>query len=414
MTYVSEKVLEELENRIKSRDFKLNSLLEITNAINSNAPVSDILNIYNFVLTEQLGIRKFILFNHQSEWHVLDKVGIKGKVKEINVEEDFMRFNDITVIESSYKKSLDKFDVVIPVYHEDRPLAFLIMGGIKEQLLSNDKRSFVNLNFIQTLTNIIVVAIENKRMTKESIKQESVKKELEIASEMQRLLFPEELPSNSQIDISAKYLSHSKVSGDYYDYIRLNEEEFIICIADVSGKGIAAAMLMANFQATVRTLYNYKRFELEDLVTELNDKVFQSAKGEKFVTFFIAEYNSKTRKLKYVNAGHNWPLMIQGGGSTFLNKGCIGLGMLPELPFLDTETIDIKNNTTLLLYTDGVVELENKDEEQFQTDRLTKIVKNFYPLSMEDLNEIIFSKLDDFRGKCKYVDDTAILSCRIF
>jgi sigma-B regulation protein RsbU (phosphoserine phosphatase) len=330
------------------------------------------------------------------------------------VEEDFMRFNDITVIESSYKKSLDKFDVVIPVYHEDRPLAFLIMGGIKEQLLSNDKRSFVNLNFIQTLTNIIVVAIENKRMTKESIKQESVKKELEIASEMQRLLFPEELPSNSQIDISAKYLSHSKVSGDYYDYIRLNEEEFIICIADVSGKGIAAAMLMANFQATVRTLYNYKRFELEDLVTELNDKVFQSAKGEKFVTFFIAEYNSKTRKLKYVNAGHNWPLMIQGGGSTFLNKGCIGLGMLPELPFLDTETIDIKNNTTLLLYTDGVVELENKDEEQFQTDRLTKIVKNFYPLSMEDLNEIIFSKLDDFRGKCKYVDDTAILSCRIF
>jgi sigma-B regulation protein RsbU (phosphoserine phosphatase) len=81
MTYVSEKVLEELENRIKSRDFKLNSLLEITNAINSNAPVSDILNIYNFVLTEQLGIRKFILFNHQSEWHVLDKVGIKGKSK---------------------------------------------------------------------------------------------------------------------------------------------------------------------------------------------------------------------------------------------------------------------------------------------------------------------------------------------
>ncbi|MCB9223585.1 MAG: PP2C family protein-serine/threonine phosphatase [Crocinitomicaceae bacterium] len=414
MTYVSEKVLEELENRLRSKDFKLNSLLEITKAINSNVPVSDILHIYNYVLTEQLGIKKFILFNFQNSWSVLDKFGIKGKIKDIKVEEDFLRFTDITVIESSYKKSLDKFDVVIPVYHRDKPLAFLIMGGIKDQLLSNDKRSFANLNFIQTLTNIIVVAIENKRMAQESIVQESVKKELEIASEMQRLLFPEELPSNNQIDISAKYLSHSKVSGDYYDYIRLNENEFIICIADVSGKGLAAAMLMANFQATVRTLYTYKRFKLEDLVTELNRKVFESAKGEKFVTFFIAEYNSKTRRLKYINAGHNWPILIQGGTSSFLNKGSIGLGMLRELPFLESDVLKIKNNTTLLLYTDGVVELENKEEEQFQTDRLTKIVQNFYPLSMEDLNSIIFSKLDEWRGKCKYVDDTAILSCRIF
>lgn len=404
----------ELENRLRSKDFKLNSLLEITKAINSNAPVSEILNIYNYVLSEQLGIRKFILFNHQDEWQALDKMGIKGKVKDINVEEDFLRFSEITVIESSYKKSLDKFDVIIPVYHKDKPLAFLILGGIKDQLMSNDKRSFVNFNFIQTLTNIIVVAIENKRLAKQSIQQESVKKELEFASEMQRLLFPEDLPSNQKIDISAKYLSHSEVSGDYYDYIQLNEDEFIICIADVSGKGIAAAMLMANFQATVRTLYTYKRFDLEDLVHELNRKFFHNAKGEKFVTFFIAEYNSKTRKLKYVNAGHNWPILIRGRNSSFLNKGSIGLGMLPELPFLESETVEIETNTTLILYTDGIVELENNEDEQFQTDRLTKIVQNFYPLSMEDLNEIIFSKLDDWRGKRTYVDDTAILSCRIF
>ncbi|MEX1002781.1 MAG: PP2C family protein-serine/threonine phosphatase [Crocinitomicaceae bacterium] len=414
MSYVSEKAVTELENRVRSKDFKLNSLLEITKAINTNAPVTDILNIYNFILTEQLGIRKFILFNQQKEWYVLDKVGIKGKVKDIHVEEDFMRFKDITVIESSYKKSLDKFDVIIPVYHKEKPLAFLVIGGIKDQLLSNDRRSFMNLNFIQTLTNIIVVAIENKRLVQESLIQESVKKELEIASEMQRLLFPEELPSNEKLDISAKYLSHSKVSGDYYDYIRLNEDEFIICIADVSGKGIAAAMLMANFQATVRTLYNYKRFKLEKLVAELNQKVYSSAKGEKFITFFIAEYNSKSRQLKYVNAGHNWPILIKGQTSRFLNKGCLGLGMMKELPFLESETLTIEPNTTLILYTDGIVELENAHHEQFETNRLTQIVQNFYPLSMEDLNEIVFSKLDQWRGKMKYVDDTAILSCRIF
>ena len=164
----------------------------------------------------------------------------------------------------------------------------------------------------------------------------------------------------------------------------------------------------------VRTLYNYKRFELEELVTELNEKVFASAQGEKFITFFIAEYNAKTRELHYVNAGHNWPLLINGKDTEHLNSGCIGLGMLPELPFLNSARVTVKPNTTLILYTDGVVELENPAAEQFETDRLINIVQNFYPLSMEDLNEIIFSKLDDWRSTKRYVDDTAILSCRVF
>lgn len=413
MSFVSEKILEELEQRLKSKDFKLNSLLEITKTINLNKPVDDVIRLYHYILQEQLGLRKFILFANQKGWQILAKSGIKGNVKDIQVERDILRFKEITVIESSYKKSLNEFDVIIPVLHKENALAYLVIGGIKD-LKNNPQIAFTNLNFVQTLTNIIVVAIENKRLAKESVKQELVKRELEQASEMQRLLYPSNLPSNHKIDISAKYLSHSKVSGDYYDYIQLNEDEFIICIADVSGKGISAAMLMANFQATVRTIYNYRRLDLKDLIIELNKQVFQAAQGEKFITFFIAEYNSKTRKLQYVNAGHNWPILIRGKSSSFLNKGCIGLGMLEEIPHLESGEVEIQNNTTLILYTDGVVELENNTDEQFETERLTKIVQSFYPLSMEDLNEIIFSKLDDWRGSRRYVDDTAILSCRIF
>lgn len=413
MTYVPEKILIDLENKLKAKDFKLNSLLEITKTINLNKPVDELIRIYHFILREQLGLRKFILYTNQRGWQILIKSGIKGSIKDICVETDILRFREITVIESSYKKSLNEFDVIIPIMHKENALAYVVIGGLKE-LQSNPSVAFANLNFIQTLTNIIVVAIENKRLAKESVKQELVKRELEQASEMQRLLYPSNLPSNHKIDISAKYLSHSKVSGDYYDYIRLNEDEFIICIADVSGKGLSAAMLMANFQATVRTIYNYRRMDLKELVVELNKQVFASSGGEKFITFFIAEYNSVTRRLKYINAGHNWPVLIRGKASSFLNKGCIGLGMLEDIPFIDSDEIEIQNNTTLILYTDGVVELENNSEEQFETERLTKIVQSFYPLSMEDLNEIIFSKLDDWRGTKRYVDDTAILSCRIF
>lgn len=413
MTFVSERILEELENKIKAKEFKLNSLLEITNSINSDKTISEILTIYNFILKEQLGLKKFILFNNQTSWNILVKMGVKGKIKELNIEEDILKFKEITVIESSYKSYLNDFDVIIPVHHKGKPLAYLIMSGLQD-MKATEGSPLANLNFIQTLTNLIVVAIENKRLVKESLKQEGIKKELEVASEMQKLLFPSDLPRNKKLDISAKYLPHNKVSGDYYDYIQMNEDEFMICIADVSGKGISAAMLMANFQATIRTLYKYQNFDLEFLIEELNKKVFKNANGEKFITFFIGQYNSKTRKLKYVNAGHNWPILINKSETKFLNKGCIGLGMLREIPFLESEEIFIEDNTTLILYTDGVVELENENNVQYETDRLTKVIKNFYPLSMEDLNEIIFKKLDDWRGDRNYVDDTAILSCRIF
>jgi sigma-B regulation protein RsbU (phosphoserine phosphatase) len=407
MTFVSEKILVELENKLMSKDFKLNSLLEITNAINSNQTVSEILTIYNYILREQLGIKKFVLFNKQKAWHILQKVGIKGTITDI--QEDILRFTEITVIESSNNLMLNKFEVIIPVFHKDKPLAYLIIGGLPK---TSKENPLYNVNFIQTLTNIIIVAIENKRLAKESVIQEGYKKELEIASQMQKLLFPSNLPNN--LDISAKYLPHHKVSGDYYDYIQINKDEFIICIADVSGKGVAAAMLMANFQATLRTLFAYQDFDLEFLIPELNKTVFANANGEKFITFFIAKYNSKTRKLKYINAGHNWPLLIRKNETRVLNKGCIGLGMLDEIPFIESEEIEIKPNTTIILYTDGVVELENENEEQYETERLTEVVKSFHPLSMEDLNGIIFGKLDEWRGSKKFVDDTAILSCRIY
>lgn len=408
-----EKLIKELEGQIKLKDFKLNSLLEITTAINSNQGVDQIVKIYEFIIKEQLGFTKLVLFNQQEFWNCLLRVGFKGKVKDIDVARDLARFKEITFIESSPSKILNEFDVIIPVFHKEQPLAYLLLKGIEDGSIEQ-KESFKYINFIQTLTNIVVVAIENKRMAKQSLVQERIKKELEVAREMQKLLFPSDLPSNKQMDISAKYIPRHEVGGDYYDFIPLNEDEYIICIGDVSGKGIGAAMLMANFQATIRTLFNYQRFEMDFLIHELNTKVMRSAKGEKFITFFIAHYNSKTRNLRYVNAGHNHPVLIQGRTVKKLDKGSIGLGMLDELPFIDIGEVELKPNTTLMLYTDGVVEMENEEEEFFGLERLIKIVQNFYPLKMEDLNNLIFSKLDEWRGKLSLVDDTAVFGCRFF
>lgn len=410
---MSESELQNIENQIRFNQLKLSSLLEITNSINTNGSVEHLLRIYSFILREQLGLEKFVLLHIQNECKTLVKVGVKGRLKDIE-NEDLSRFEDITVIESSHIKALNEFDLVVPVHHKENPLAYLLIGNLGDEKRLGLSDTLNNVDFLQTLTNIIVVAIENKRMSKESLKQERFKKELEVASEMQRLLFPSDLPSNKQMDVSAKYQAHHEVGGDYYDFFQINDDEYIICIADVSGKGISAAMLMAGFQATLRTLFNYQRIDLEFLVEELNKKVVSNTKGERFITFFIAEYNIKTREMTYINAGHNRPFITNGKQIRFLDKGCVGLGMLDEIPKIEKEKITLSKNSTVVLYTDGVVELENNAGEQFETTRLQRIINQFYPLKMEDLNNIIFSKLQEWSGRKRYTDDTAIFTCRFF
>lgn len=410
-----DKRINNLENQLFQKEFKLNSLLEITTAINANSGVDRLTEIYSFILKEQLGFTRFLLFTRQEdeEWNLLIKNGVRGKLLNIDVKNQLSRFKEITFIESSAFEVLKEFDVVVPVFHKEQPLAYLLLK-VNTKIDFYQEETINNLGFIQTLTNIIVVAIENKYMAKQRVVQERIKKELEVAKEMQKFLFPSNLPSNKQMDLSAKYIPRHEVGGDYYDFIPLGNNEFIMCIGDVSGKGIGAAMLMANFQATLRTLFIYQRYELEFLLNELNEKVMESAKGEKFITFFIAHFNAETRLLKYVNAGHNHPILTTGKEVMMLKEGSIGLGMLDELPFINIGEVTLKPNTTLISYTDGVVELENKEGLQFGLDRLIKTVHAFYPLKMEDMNNLIFSKLDEWRGELPLVDDTAVFACRIF
>lgn len=414
---MKDRAIAHLESKLEMNEFRLHSLLEITRAITTNQSVEQLTRLFEFIMREQLGFDRFVLFNKEKDWSCLLKVGLKSKIKDIDVESELTRFREITVIESSYSAVIDEFDLIIPIYHKDKPLAFLLISGLENERMRLTE-TMQNLHFIQTLTNIVVMAIENKRMAREEIKRERLKKELEVAKEMQKLLFPSDLPTNKRMDISARYIPRHEVGGDYYDFIPLGNDQYIICIADVSGKGISAAMLMANFQATIRTFYStvfqLQAFDFEFLITELNKKVMTSAKGEKFITFFIAKYNASTRELEYINAGHNQPFLTNGKEVKLLDIGCVGLGMFDDMPFIQIGKEVLGPNTTLVLYTDGVVELENEKQQHFELEQLIKNVHNFYRLSMEDMNNIIFSKLDEWRGSLKLVDDTAVFSCRFF
>ena len=407
-----EKKIQLLEQQNHLKEIQLNSLLEITKAINENGPVDQLIRIFTFILKEQLGFSKIVFIQRQEAWNSLIKTGIKGKIPLDEVEKSLTRFKDITMLASSNSEFLNEFQAVVPVIHEEKPLSYLLISKSTNSSIVNDDS--LNLTFVQTISNIISVAIENKSLAKKSLVQERINKELEVAREMQKLLFPTELPSNKKLDISARYIPRHAIGGDYYDFIPLGDEEYIMCIADVSGKGISAALLMANFQATIRTVLKYQNFELPFLMEELNKKVVRATHGEKFITFFIAHYNGFTHELKYVNAGHNHPILFQNKEIIMLESGCTGLGMLDELPSIKVGQLTITPNSSLVLYTDGIVELENEVGEQFGLERLLQNVEMYSDLAMEDMNSIIFSKLEEWKGKQKYDDDTAIFSCKFF
>jgi sigma-B regulation protein RsbU (phosphoserine phosphatase) len=190
-------------------------------------------------------------------------------------------------------------------FHNQTPLAFVLVGDIDDPS-EGVSPTIKHMQFVQTLTNIVIVAIENKRLFKENLEREKMHKEMELASEVQTMLVPDltKFPGHPKIDVEGFYLPHFEVGGDYYDIFELNHREIGFCIADVSGKGISAALLMSNFQANLRALF-VSSIHLTDVITILNERIISSVHGEKFITLFIARYNSETNELRYINAGHN-------------------------------------------------------------------------------------------------------------
>jgi len=396
--------------KILIRDQKLGALLEITNAINSNLSKSKLFAIYEFVLREQLNIGKLVLFLNEGEWDMALKFGTDSDV-DIDIRRDLLAITEITEVNSKVEGPFKEFDVVVPVYHKTKPLAYLLIGDVMEEALMVSP-IIKHLPFVQTLTNIIAVAIENKNLVNESLRQEGMKKELELASDMQAMLLPTSLPSNNNLDIAVFYQSHQQVGGDYYDFIELSDDEVCFCIADVSGKGVSAAMLMSNFQANLRALVHYSA-TLGELIDALNRKVLESAKGEKFITLFVAKYNIKTREMNYVNAGHNPPFLISDE-ITLLKAGCPGLGMLDEIPLITEGRISIPAGSSLFCYTDGLVETENEQNKEYGMEGLEESLKKNRAKKPSEINTNVLIDLKIYKGRTNYADDIALLSCKFF
>lgn len=402
--------IQRLTEKLKQRDFKLNALLELTRAINANYSAEQLLGLYEHILRDDLSIEKLMLFTREDRWKCILKFGVaNGEVEEVQDESFFQKKGEIVLRTGRRKES---FDLAIPILQNDQEIAYLLVGDEGEQEIRISP-VIKHMRFIQTFTNVLVVAIQNRQLQEESLRQARVKKELELAAEMQAILLPTSLPKNKHFDVSAVYKAHQQVGGDYYDFIELNDNEVVFCMADVSGKGVSAAFLMANFQAYLRSIFAYRSIDLVDIVRELNSRVMHSAMGEKYITLFLGVYHRNTRTLNYVNCGHNPPVMADANGYTQLLKlGTLGLGMFDQLPKIVEGEVKVSPESLIVCFTDGLVETENNENEEFAVERLENLMLTYFNDSCAHLNEIILQAVNEFKGDRPYPDDLAILSCR--
>lgn len=401
-------ILEKLEKELSLKQLQIKSLLTITQAINDNVSAEGLFNMYKSFLSWEMGIKKMALFvTEDIGWDCTSQINFdkeqKGKIIPI-----LLQHKRLYTVKQEDDAILKGFDIIIPVFHKELPIAYSVIGGIKEK-----EDLYNKIQFITTITNIIAVAIENKRLFKKQIEQERYKREMELASQVQQMLIPEILPVEEKFAISKIYKPHFNIGGDYLDFIRFDENRFAFCIADISGKGVSAALLMANFQAMIQSLiFQYR--DLETFVFALNQSVYRITKSDRYITFFVAEIDTKQKTLKYVNAGHYPPILKMNGNLMRLDKGCTFIGAFERLNDIKEEKIHLTKDAMVISFTDGLPELRKGSNEYFGDQFLEKFVLENGHLDPEPFNTMLLSQIDLFRGENEIDDDIAVLTCKIF
>ncbi|GGH09263.1 PP2C family protein-serine/threonine phosphatase [Mucilaginibacter phyllosphaerae] len=401
---------DELIRLLLKRQSELNSLLEVTRAINKNTPTPTLIQMLEVILKNYLQIGMFrFLIEKSGAYSCISKYG--GNIESpTTLNQTWVHLNKIKAPAPLIGHSnavLSKYNYFIPIYHKNKALAFALIGDFNTSgdMLNND------LNFIQTLINVIVVALENKKLFRERLQAERFQREMELAVEVQNMLVPMREYKEDGIEVGAKYLPHQDIGGDYFDFFRLNETEFLWCVADVSGKGISAALLMANFQASLHGLVAIED-ELTSVVERLNKIMIRNTKGERFITLFLAKYNEKTRKLNYINAGHNPTILYADGEAIPLKLGTTMIGAFEELPFLNEGEIDLEPGSLLFNYTDGLMDHELQNVKSWGEEKLLEFVINNGELTPDEFNATLMNYINQVI-KGKPIDDITLLTIKI-
>lgn len=377
------------KTKIERRNQLLSTLFEMSREFNTLLSKNDILKMLSYRLMGQLMVSRFaIVLKEKNDSFDAIVNRFEKQFDEKTLTELFTLTETCSPacksISAENIESLEKMGarIISPMFVQGNIKGLLIVG----KKMNNVGFTEENINFIEALGNLASSALENERLFQEELDKKKLESEMELALEIQENLLPKVLPENERYEFAGKSSPSLLVGGDYFDFIELSGNRILCAIADVSGKGMPAALLMANVQAALRALAPLE-LPLDELIRRINRVVYHNTTADKFVTFFCGVLDTVSNKFQFINAGHNPPFIFRHDGSIVpLTEGGIILGITDAgMQYFDN-TVDIEPGDMLLLYTDGATEAMNRDDEEFSEDNLLLTVRNNLK---EPLNEII-------------------------
>lgn len=401
-------------NRIlDSRISRLNSLFELSKEFGLFSESTKVARLLVYSVIGQFLVQKFAVVSFE---------GKNIKILESKFSQDELMFTlnkyDIKLMTNSIHKNeiannyadLQKFgiELIVPMQLQGETRGLILLG----KRANESEYSEADIEYIYSVGSLAIVSIENQKLFKEALEKQKLEEDLEIAHDIQKNLLPHKIPQFSNFDVVANTVFSKQVGGDYYDVITLDNNNFCIAIADVSGKGVAAALMMANLQAFLKTICK-QGMKIDEATGLINDLITENTTEGKFITFFWAIIENDTRQMVYVNAGHNHPLLIRKGKIKKLDKGGIILGVMKTLIPYSSEKLQLEKDDVIILFTDGVSEAINQDGEEFSDERLEKLSLSLAEKPAKDISNAIQHEVSKFAYGTVQSDDITLMVIKV-
>ena len=302
--------------------------------------------------------------------------------------------------------------LLLPLAYQENLAGVIVLGPKR----SEEPYAPSDVRLLESVAAQTGLALENSRLTtavaNEVAQRERSNREMEIAREVQERLFPQSSPNMSGLDCAGRCRPALGVGGDYYDWLELPGGGLGIAIGDVSGKGVPAALLMASLQASLRSQAIAAPKDLAALMSNLNQLIFDATPSNRYATFFYAQYEPATRRLEYVNAGHNPPMLFRGNEVIRLDQGGPVVGLFRPAQYVQAG-IQLRSGDVLVLYTDGVSEAMNPAEEEWEEEQLAESVKQCGKVSAAEMLDKTMRNADAFAAGAPQHDDMTLMVIKL-
>ncbi|MFZ5948871.1 MAG: GAF domain-containing SpoIIE family protein phosphatase [Stygiobacter sp.] len=396
---------------------QVSSLMDITKLMTQVFDFKELADTITEMTTEICNSDSAWLVTKEKDKIILNSVYKIGFVDADKISNTLLEFNNIDEIfihnNTGNKNSISYFEqnynsvAIAPLKVYDKIYGYLFTARIKENSFEEDE-----IKSVETFANYAAVALENAMLIKQSIEKERLEKELDVARDIQRKILPLKTPSLKNLEISSLFVPAFEVGGDYYDFFELGNNKLGFVIADVSGKGISAAFIMAEVEGIFESLSKMIHSPKEILI-KVNEILFKNLERKNFVTAIYGVIDTATKKVTFSRAGHTPLLHFSNNQISQLKPKGIGLGLDISEKFsnsLEEMEFYLDNNDILMCYSDGITEAKNANYEDFGYQRLEEIIKNFSEKNTDLIANEIMKEISLFtKDKSQHDDITLII-----